>query len=64
MLLQVFMYVPNLIDEANGHKEFASIKSLSPVAMAAILIFLAIVNYSYIKACRVLVEKKLNTLAL
>lgn len=63
MMLQAFIYVPNLIDEASGRAEFASIKSLSPMTMAGILIFLAIINYSYVKACRILIEKKLSSLA-
>jgi|GEM_PF-1302025 len=64
MLLQACLYIPNSFDEANGRKEFASIKSLSPVAMMAIIIFLMIINLSYIQTCLQVIQKKLNALQL
>ncbi|MGY3213259.1 hypothetical protein [Mucilaginibacter sp. HD30] len=62
MLLNSFIYIPNLFDEASGRKEFSSVKSLSPMAMMGIIIFLVIVNLSYIQTCRQIIEKKLNSL--
>nr|WP_294795381.1 hypothetical protein [uncultured Mucilaginibacter sp.] len=62
MLFQSCLYIPNLIDESRGRGEFSSIKSLGPVAMMAIIIFLMIINLSYIQTCRQIIEKKLNSL--
>jgi len=62
MMLQGFLYIPNLIDETKGRGEFSSVKSLGPVAMMAIIIFLILINHSYIKTCRWVVEKKLNSI--
>ena len=62
MLFQCCIYIPSLFDEANNRPDFSSIKSLGPVAMMAIVIFLTIVNLSYIQTCRQIIEKKLTLL--
>jgi len=60
MLLQAFLYIPNLIDEANGRKDFATVNNLNPPVMMAFLMLLIIVNLSYIQTCRDVVAKKLG----
>ena len=60
MLMQLFIYLPNLIDEVNDRKEFATLNSLSPPVMMGLLMLLAVINFSYIQTCREIVAKKLG----
>lgn len=60
MMMQAFIYIPNLIDEANNGKSFATLNSLSPPVMMALLLLLTIINLSYIQTCREVVAKKLS----
>jgi len=63
IMFQCCLYIPGLFDEANNREQFSSIKNLGPVAMMAIVIFLSIINLSYIQTCRQIIEKKLNSLS-
>ncbi|MDB5117438.1 MAG: hypothetical protein JWQ79_2930 [Mucilaginibacter sp.] len=56
-IFQAAFFLPNLFDEANDHKDFYTLNNVHPVILMAGLIFLMIINISYLQSCKEIIAK-------